>query len=280
MGDSIDISPLTRLLSSIDARVDGTVSADAIPTGFPSLDRPLGGGIRVGDLVVLGGDVGSGKSALALAIALRATVSGARACYFSGEMTRERILERALAMEGKASINDLRRGSLDDATRASLGAAAHRLRADLPWIEMLDGTGSAAVTTRVRDLTEVPLVVVDALQSLSIGTRPLVEDLADAVRTLKDTALQTGHALLLTAHLPDHSRQRADPRPTLDDFGVLGAVKHHANVVLGLYREELYTEGAPEGATELSILKNRHGPLTYVDLYFYKQWVRFEDMLD
>jgi replicative DNA helicase len=70
-------------------------------------------------------------------------------------------------------------------------------------------------------------------------------------------------------------------RPALDDFGALGAVKQHADVVLALFREELY-QPAPgqEGASELAVLKNRHGGTSYVDLYFYKQWLRFEDMVD
>jgi predicted ATP-dependent serine protease len=67
-----DISPLTLLLTRVDAVVDGAAPPDGIPTGYPSLDKLLGGGPRHGDLVVLGGDVGAGKSALALAMALRA----------------------------------------------------------------------------------------------------------------------------------------------------------------------------------------------------------------
>ncbi|HET7585822.1 MAG TPA: DnaB-like helicase C-terminal domain-containing protein [Gemmatimonadaceae bacterium] len=281
MSDAVDISPLTRLLASIDARADGTpASRDAIATGFPSLDRLLGGGVRAGDLAVLGGDVGVGKSALALAIALRASGSGARVCYLSGEMTRERILERALAIEGKASIDDLRRGTLDDETRAALGAAAHRLRPALPLIETFDQPGTHNVLSVMRELERGALVVVDALQSLASGAPALDEKLADALVALKEAALSMGQAVLLTAHLPAHTRARPNPRPTLDDFGAAGGVKHHADIVLGLYREELYTDGAPEGATELAILKNRNGPLSYVDLYYYKRWLRFEDMVD
>jgi replicative DNA helicase len=81
--------------------------------------------------------------------------------------------------------------------------------------------------------------------------------------------------------LPALPRDRKDPRPQLDDFGALGAVKQFADVVLGLYRHEMY-ESAPDvdGATELLVLKNRNGARGYVDLFFYKQWMRFEDMLE
>ncbi|MDQ6635183.1 MAG: AAA family ATPase, partial [Gemmatimonadota bacterium] len=123
-----DISPLSLLLGRVDAVADGAIPADTVPSGFPSLDKLLGGGLRRGDLVVLGGDVGSGKSALALAIALRVAQQRRSALFYSGEMLVERVLERALAIEGRTRIDDLRRGTLDEVTRAGVGAAAIRLR--------------------------------------------------------------------------------------------------------------------------------------------------------
>ena len=88
-------------------------------------------------------------------------------------------------------------------------------------------------------------------------------------------------AVLAVGQLPRHVAQRADPRPSLDDFGVLGAVKQDADIVLGLFREEMYNPGGGvEGATELIVAKNRNGPTGFIDLYFYQQWLRFEDMLD
>jgi replicative DNA helicase len=87
--------------------------------------------------------------------------------------------------------------------------------------------------------------------------------------------------VLLVAHLDTLVRERSDRRPTLDDFGVLHAIKQHADIILGLYREEMYQGGlSVEGATELLALKNRNGPTGYVDLYFYKQWMRFEDLME
>src|SRR5207247_10939418 len=106
MARSTDISPLSQLLARTDAVADGIRSAETIVTGFPSLDRMLGGGFRKGDLIVLGGDVGSGKSALALAIAMRAALQRVSVRYFSGEMSSERLMERALAIEGRVRIDD------------------------------------------------------------------------------------------------------------------------------------------------------------------------------
>jgi replicative DNA helicase len=277
-----DLSPLGRVMRRVDAVADGAPPADTIPTGFPSLDRALGGGARRGDLIVIGGDIGVGKSALALAIALRAAHNGHASTYFTGEASTERVIERALAIEGRARIDDIRAGTIDEATRAALGAAAIRLRDRTPDVFGLPGAGVDALALELRSLPDAALVVIDPLQSLAVGSTTQDEQLAHAVREVKRAAVELNIAVVLTAHAPYLVPTRADPRPTLADLGALGAPQQHADVVLGLFREELYPalQGA-EGATELSILKNRNGPSgMYVDLYFYKQWLRFEDMAE
>lgn len=278
-----DISPLSQLMMRVDAVADGTTPAEGIATGFPSLDKLLGGGLRRGDLVVLGGDVGVGKSALALAIALRARGAGTAVEFMSGEMDLQRVLERVLAIEGKASVDQIRQGTLDETTRAALGAAAFRLRETMPGISRLPAGGVAEVVARAAASANEPaLLVIDSLQSM-VGTASgtLDDDLALAVRALKAHALDARVAILLTAHVPALDRARADPRPALDDFGARGAVKQLSDIVLGLFREELYAPSpGHEGATELAVLKNRSGPRSYVDLFFYKQWLRFEDMVE
>jgi len=277
---STDISPLSQLMRRIDARSDGTSETDAVSTGFPSADQLLGGGMRAGDLVVLGGDVGSGKSAFALAVALRAGLAGLPVAFYTGETTVERVLERMLALEGRARIDDLRRGTLDDSTRAGVGAAALRLRDVSPMVERLPASTDALVET-LRTRTGLRLVVIDPLQALPTGRTAQDEELATGVRMLKTLAVETGIAVLLVAHLNTLVRDRQDRRPTLDDFGVLHAIKQHADTILALYREEMYHGGlSVEGATELLALKNRNGPTGYVDLYFYKQWMRFEDLIE
>lgn len=279
MARSTDISPLSQLLARVDAVADGDRSPDTIATGFQSLDRMLGGGLRRGDLIVLGGDVGSGKSALALAIALRAAQRKLDVTYFTGEMATERVLERILAIEGRVRIDDLRQGSLNDVARASVGAAAVKMRDVLPHVELLPKGGVGALSERLEG-SSTGLIVVDSLQSLARGTRETDEELADAVRRLKALALEHHLALLTTAQLPQIGA-REDRRPQLDDFGALGAVKHHADLVLALFREDMYDRRREiEGATELLVRKNRNGSTGYVDLYFYAQWMRFEDMLD
>ena len=279
MARSSDISPLSKVLARADAVADGAQSPDTIATGFPSLDKMLGGGLRRGDLIVLGGDVGAGKSAFALAVALRAAQRRLRVTYFSGEMSTERMLERVLAIEGRVRVDDLRQGVPNDAARASVGAAAVRMRDGLPRFETLPAGGVDELEEEIGD-TKLDMIVVDSLQWLARGKRESDEEMADAIRRLKSLAVNRHIAIFTTAQLP-HLSARDDRRPHLDDFGAMGAVKHHADVVLALFREDMYDRRREiEGATELIVRKNRNGSTGYVDLYFYAQWMRFEDMLD
>jgi replicative DNA helicase len=274
---------LERLVERIDAVPAGGVAPDTVPTGFPSLDRMLGGGFRRQDLIVLGGDVGSGKSALGLAIALRSARAGVPTLVLSGEMSSDRMLERALALEGRASIDDLRQGKLDPATRASVGAAAVRLRGVPLLLGPITGERFEQVTASLDQVPGRSLLVVDSLQ-LTPAPQPaarVAERVALAVRALKSLAVERNLAVLALAQLPGFHRDRPDPRPTLDDLGAFGAIKQSADLVLALYREEMYRPAqGVEGATELIIAKNRNGPTGFVDLYFHARHLRFEDMLD
>ena len=278
-----DEHPLEALVGRIDAAGPDTPAPDTVPSGFPSLDRLLGGGLRRQDLIVLAGDVGSGKSALALAIAIRSAAAGTPVLFLSGEMSPERVMERALALEGKAPVDDLRQGRLDAATRAAVGAAAVRLR-DAPLaFRPLPGESFTEVRGALDFVPPRRLLVLDAVQLAPAprSSARLDERVALTVRALKALAIERDAALLAVSQLARHRTRRADPRPTLEDLGGLGTIKQHADVVLGLYREEMYRPGqGVEGATELIVAKNRNGPTGFVDLYFHSRLLRFEDLLD
>jgi len=270
-----------RARRAIGTIIDGTAPRDTIPTGFPSLDNALGGGVRRRDLVILGGEVGSGKSALALAISLRASEVGAKVRFLSAEMDQTRAAERALAIEARVRVDDMRRGNLDTESRSRLEVAARRLEQRFPAFETIHAGDVSALESDAERMRDVGVVIVDPLQALAMGSRPLDEEMASVARALKRLAVERDVCIIATSGLPQIVRDRKDLRPQLDDFGALGTVKQFADVVLGLYRHEMY-DSAPDvdGATELLVLKNRNGARGYVDLYFYKQWMRFEDMLE
>jgi replicative DNA helicase len=259
----------------------GEASGKPITSGFPSLDSLLGGGLRRGDLVILAGDAGVGKSALALAMALRSTAAGQTAAFLSGEMSTARVMERALAIEGRVRVDDLRRGGLDDVAHSGVAAAAIALRRRSPFIEDLRDAGITGVSDFLAQHLGIDLTIVDPIQSLTRGVMPIDEEVADIAKRLKELALRRSTVIVATSWLRESAVGRTDTRPTLRDLGGLGALRHHADVVLGLYREELYLPSPHiEGATELAVLKNRSGPTGLVDLFFYKQWLRFEDMVE
>ena len=275
-------SPITDLIGRVDAQLSGGGNADTVSSGFPSMDRLLGGGLRRRDLVVLGGDVGVGKSSFALAIALRVAERGDPVTLFSGEMDEERLWERALAIEGRIKVDQIRKGALSDEARAALGGAAVRLR-DRPVTFRPLASPSFEDTAEMMERAAAPLIIVDSLQLLPPRRRgaDAEEEAAFAVRRLKEIALGANAVVLAVSQLPGLDTRRRDSRPELDDFGARGNVKYVADVVLGLYREDMYqTSRAVEGATELIVAKNRHGQTGFVDLYFYRDWMRFEDMVE
>ncbi len=254
---------------------------DTVPTGFPSIDSLLGGGPRRGDLVVLAGDVGSGKTSLALAIALRAAEAGHETAFFSGEYSVERLFERCLALEGRVKIDNLRHGTLGDAGRAAVGATALRLRERAPLFSFMPPNGIGGLSDLLIEQFGLDLLVVDPLQGIATGRAPLHEELATSLRDLKALAVRRHCAVLAVMHLDADLRSRHDPRPLLEDLGAMGAGRQYPDIVLGLFREEIYEPSNDvDGAVEVHVLKNRNGRRSYADLFFYKAWLRFEDMVD
>ncbi len=278
MTKHLDISPLARVVARADRAADGEPDIGIVPTGFPSLDRTIGGGLRRGDLTVLGGDDGAGCSSLALAIALRRPLP---ALLLTTEMHPDRVYERALAGSARVSLESLRLGTLTEADRVRLAAAALAMRDRAPVVDRIGHDGMSGVTRAVDATTQAALVVVDGLEGLLERDGPRDESLAFVLLSLKRLALERNVALLLLSHLPRLDRTRQNLRPQLSDFGACGAVGVHADVVLGLYRDEMYdTELGLSGATELRVLKQRDGALGYADLYYVARYLRFEDVLD
>jgi hypothetical protein len=216
----------------------------------------------------------------------RSTRSWAAACGGATWSCWEATWAPASRRSGSASRCAWRsRAPATELTRASLGAAAVRLRGLPLSILPLAADDFEAMAGRLDAQRQLGLVIVDYLQLVPPpagavrGTQD--EEIAVSLRRLKAMALERQVSCLVLAQLSRFDPGRPDHRPTLDDYGHLGSVKQHADVVLSLYRPDMYDPGrGVEGATELVVSKNRNGPTGFVDLYFYRRWMRFEDMLD
>ena len=251
---------------------------DLVTTGYPSLDRLLAGGLRLGDLTVLIGDAGAGKTALALGIAIRAAVAGHQVLILTHESSVERCWERLVTAESGVSQIAIRTGVLPAGAGDSLKSAADVLRRLPITVERAPHTVTL-IGERLDAGASQTLVIIDGLAGLDQPPRPVAEAQAQAIRTAKRVAVDQHVAVLLTAPVSSDRTLALPPRPTLSDApGTAAAV---ADVVLGIFREALYDD-APDvaGAFEVHVLKHRAAPATFTDLYIEPCAGRVEDLIE
>ena len=251
---------------------------DLVTTGYPSLDRLLAGGLRLGDLTVLIGDAGAGKTALALGIAIRAAVAGHQVLILTHESSVERCWERLVTAESGVSQIAIRTGVLPAGAGDSLKSAADVLRRLPITVERAPHTATL-IGERLDAGASQTLVIIDGLAGLDQPPRPVAEAQAQAIRTAKRVAVDQHVAVLLTAPVSSDRTRALPPRPTLSDApGTAAAV---ADVVLGIFREALYDD-APDvaGAFEVHVLKHRAAPATFTDLYIEPGAGRVEDLIE
>lgn len=272
------LSTVLQRLASVDGRP--LPAPDLVTTGYPSLDRLLGGGLRRGELTIVGGDAGAGKTALSLGIAIRAAVAGYPVLILTHEAGMERSWERLVSAESGVTHIAMRTGILPNGGADALRSAADVLRR-LP-ISVEPAPPSPATLSERLDAGELPpLVIIDGLAGFDQPPRPVAEAHAQAIRLVKRAAVDQDVALLLTAPLAGDRDLRPPLRPRLTDFGTLGTIAAVADAVLGIFREALYDD-APDvaGAFEVHLLKHRSAAAGFADLYIEPGAGRVEDLIE
>jgi replicative DNA helicase len=268
-----------------------TGAVTGVPSGFMDLDRYTAG-FQPSDLIVLAGRPSMGKTALALNFAQHAAIEHEKhVAIFSLEMAKESLVQRLLCAEGRVDSSRLRHGRLEDDEYGRLATAAGLLNTAPIWIDdtpMLTALELRAKARRLRAEVDLELVIVDYLQLMAgpRGAENRQQEISSISRSLKAVAKELNVPLLALSQLSRAPEQRTDHRPVLADLRESGAIEQDADLVMFIYREEVYKGpidrdgNSIEGEAELIIGKQRNGPTGEVPLYFHKQYTLFDSRSD
>ncbi len=265
-----------------------------VPSGFPDLDEKTAG-FQKSDLIILAARPSMGKTAFALNVVQHAAIqSQMKVAFFSLEMSKDQLVQRLLCAEGYVDAHRLRIGQLHDEDYVKLARAAGFLSTAQIWIDDSAALSPLAVRSKARRLKaehDIDLIVVDYLQLMQgpaeIENR--TQEISYISRSLKGLAKELDVPVIALSQLSRAPEQRGGEhrRPQLADLRESGAIEQDADVVLFIYREEMYTIPTPEGKkldkdgndierkAEVIIGKQRNGPTGTISLNFEKRFTRF-----
>jgi replicative DNA helicase len=277
---------LTDTYKAVEEAYENKVLVTGVPTGFRGLDEKTSG-LQPGDLIVIAGRPSMGKTALALNIARNASLeTGEPAAIFSLEMSKEQLSLRMLSAEARIDSSRMRGGFLSERDLARINRAAGALY-DIP-IYIDDSPAISALeirakTRRMKMDKGVGLVVIDYLQLMrgraSAERRDL--EISEISRSLKALAKELNLPVVALSQLNRKVEDRTNKRPVLSDLRESGAIEQDADVILFIYRDEVYhkeEDNPNKGIAELILAKQRNGPIGAVRLAFLETYTRFEDL--
>jgi replicative DNA helicase len=275
------MNPTMDELETIGGR-NGLMSG--VPTGFVDLDR-LTNGLHPGQMIVLAGRPGSGKSTLGLDIARSASIKhGQASCIFSLEMSKTEITMRLLSAEARVPLHHMRSGSMTDDDWARLArrmgevAEAPLFIDDSPNLSMMEIRSKAR---RLKQRHDLKLVVVDYLQLMSGNKRSesRQQEVSEISRALKLLAKELEVPVIAMSQLNRGAEQRTDKKPQLADLRESGAIEQDSDVVILLHREEQYEKESPRaGEADFIVAKHRNGPTGVITVASQLHYSRFVDM--
>ena len=269
-------------IDRLDALSNSEDGITGVATGFEDLDSRTAG-LQAGDLVVIAGRPSMGKTTLALNIAENAAIGhNLPIGIFSMEMPKEQVTLRMIGSIGRVDQSHLRSGRLteDDWTRIN---SAVSIMSNAPiFVDDAPGLTPTEVRARSRRLKRehgLGLVVVDYLQLMQVsgGKENRATEISEISRSLKGLARELNVPVVALSQLNRSVEQRNDKRPVMSDLRESGAIEQDADVILFIYREEVYdTETPKKGVAEIIIGKQRNGPIGMFLLTFKGEFTRFE----
>jgi replicative DNA helicase len=271
----------------IEHLYDKKETVTGVPSGFKDLDN-LTTGFQKGDLIVVGGRPSMGKTAFALNVAQHVGLESREpVAIFSLEMAKEQLAFRMLCSEAMVNSSSIRKGFIQKEDWHKLTAGASRLTGAPIFIDDSSGITVLELRAKARRLKRehgLSLVIVDYLQLMrSRGSFERREqEISDISRSLKALAKELSVPVIAVSQLNRSVEQRRPPTPILADLRESGAIEQDADVILFLYRDEVYNKDNPanKGEAEIIIAKQRNGPTGIVKLAFNSSCTRFLSRVD
>ncbi len=260
-----------------------------VPSGFVDLDE-MTSGFQKSDLVIVAARPSMGKTSFVLNIALNCAMEANKTVgIFSLEMSKEQLFMRMLTSEARVDAHRFRGGFLGEQDYDKLNVAFARLHEAKVFVDDTASAGILEMRAKSRRLKlehGLDMLIIDYLQLMQgrgkFDNRQ--QELASISRSLKILAKELEIPILALSQLSRATETRADHRPQLSDLRESGALEQDADVVMFIYREEMYQQGEEErrpeadGVAEIIIGKQRNGPIGSVNLAFLKQYTRFENL--
>ncbi|OAM52965.1 replicative DNA helicase [Methylovorus sp. MM2] len=259
-----------------------------IPTGFSDLDA-MTSGFQPGDLIIVAGRPSMGKTAFSLNIAENVALdSGLPVAVFSMEMAATQLVTRMIGSVGRLDQHRMRNGNLEDEDWVRLTTALGKLNDAPVFIDEGAGLSSFDVRARARRLHrqtgKLGLIVIDYLQLMSAPSGRQGENRATEIseisRSLKALAKELDVPVVALSQLNRSVEQRPDKRPVMSDLRESGAIEQDADLILFIYRDQVYNpDSEDKGTAEIIIAKQRNGPIGKVRMTFLGENTRFENFV-
>jgi replicative DNA helicase len=274
---------VNQLFTQIETLQERRGEVAGVPTGYTDLDE-LTGGLQPSDLIILAARPSVGKTSLALSLAYNVAYTANNTVgVFSLEMSRDQLVQRMLSMHTGIDMQRLRTGTLR-ADELNLALEGMGVLSELPiYIEDTPGLSISEVRSKARRLAAeagVSLIMIDYLQLMS-GKRSdnRVQEVSEISRGLKALARELNVPVIALSQLSRAVEGRQSHVPMLSDLRESGSIEQDADIVMFIYREELYDkETDKKGIAEVHIAKHRNGPLGIIPLRFEARTTRFQNL--